>query len=38
MLDGNGLAQDNPTPSSAVFGSYQIYETSDLSALPGIGK
>ncbi len=36
MLDGAGRAQDNPTPSSAVFGSYQIYETSDLSALPGI--
>jgi len=36
MLDGNGVAQLNPTPSSAVFGSYQIYETSDLSTLPGI--
>jgi len=36
MLDGAGRAQENPTPESAVFGSYQIYETSDLSALPGI--
>jgi hypothetical protein len=36
MLDGEGKAQSSPTPSSAVFGSYQVYETSDLSTLPGI--
>jgi hypothetical protein len=36
MLDGQGVAQTNPTPSSAVFGSYQVYGTSDLSTLPGI--
>jgi len=36
MLDGAGKAQTHPTPSSAVFLEFKVYETSDLSALPGI--
>ena len=36
MLDGAGKAQTHPTPASAVFLEFKVYETSDLSALPGI--
>jgi len=36
MLDGEGAAQNNPTPSSAVFGDFEVYAESDLTTLPGI--
>ena len=35
-LDGAGAAMDNPTPATAVFGSFTIYPTADLTTLPGI--
>lgn len=34
LLDGAGKRLDDPTPESAVFGSYEIYPTFDFSALP----
>ena len=36
MLDGEGVAQKDPSPESAVFGNYKVYVESDLTSLPGI--
>lgn len=36
MLDGEGKAQADPSPESAIFGNYQVYVESDLTGLPGI--
>lgn len=36
MLDGEGKAQTDPSPESAIFGNYQVYVESDLTGLPGI--
>lgn len=35
-LDGSGVSLAAPTPSTAVFGSFTVYTTSDLTTLPGI--
>ena len=35
-LDGSGAALDDPTPSTAVFLDFQVYEEKDLTTLPGI--
>ena len=36
LLDGSGGRLDNPTPATAVFGEFEIYDELDLSTLPGI--
>lgn len=35
-LDGSGRVLTDPTPSTAVFGTFNVYSTADLTQLPGI--
>jgi len=35
-LDGAGHAIDSPTPENAIFGSFTIYRTGDLTVIPGV--
>ena len=36
LLDGNGAVLANPSPSTAVFANYQVYEEKDFTVLPGV--
>jgi len=36
MLNGAGVALENPSPSNAVFGDFKKYPELDFSGLPGI--
>lgn len=36
LLDGSGAVVTSPSPTTAVFGSYKIYNEGSLSSLPGI--
>ena len=36
LLDGNGAVLANPSPATAVFANYQVYEEKDFTVLPGV--